>query len=144
MLFLQNRLGGSYIIKSLYSIEIFKAKFFPNCLIMEAKDSNSGSHAWKSILKGRDVLKKDAFWRVGNGRSIKLSDNWLPIPNHPKSLSLGATQFPNFQSVHKSLELRLGNFLFPSQEPSTMKGIPLSRFPTADILYWPHENHSTF
>ena len=97
MLFLQNRLGDSYIIKSLYSIKIFKAKFFPNCLIMEAKDSNSGSYAWESILKGRDVLKKDTFWRVGNGRSIKLSDNWLPIPNHPKSLSLGATQFPNFQ-----------------------------------------------
>ena len=39
---------------------IFKARFFLNCSIMEATESNSGSYKWKSILKGRDVIKRGA------------------------------------------------------------------------------------
>ena len=30
---------------------IFKALFFPICFLMEAKESTSGSYAWKSILQ---------------------------------------------------------------------------------------------
>ena len=30
---------------------VFKARFFPNGSIMEAKDSRRGSYTWKSILK---------------------------------------------------------------------------------------------
>ena len=35
---------------------IFKAMFFPNTMIMEAKDSRMGSYAWRSILIGRDII----------------------------------------------------------------------------------------
>jgi len=35
----------------------FKAKFFPKSSIFEAKECN-GSFAWKSILKGRAVIRK--------------------------------------------------------------------------------------
>ena len=36
----------------------FKVKFFPKSSIFEAKEYN-GSFAWKSILKGRAVIRKD-------------------------------------------------------------------------------------
>ena len=36
---------------SLFS-KVFKAKFYPNCSIFEAKDSRLASYAWWSILKG--------------------------------------------------------------------------------------------
>ena len=58
---------------------VFKANFFPNCTIMEAKEGHGGSYAWKGILKGRKVIQRGAKWRVGNGNSIKLwGDKWLP------------------------------------------------------------------
>ena len=37
--------------------KVFKARFFPNCTIMEANKKNrGGTYAWTSILHGRDVL----------------------------------------------------------------------------------------
>ena len=40
--------------------KVFKAKFFPNTSMMEARAPSNASYAWKSILKGRDVIKRGA------------------------------------------------------------------------------------
>lgn len=59
--------------------KVFKARFFPTGTILDAKDSVSASYAWKSTLKGRDVIQKGALWRVGDGQQIRIwGDNWLP------------------------------------------------------------------
>ena len=55
---------------------VFKARFFPNGTILEAKEAPSTLYAWKIILKGRDVINKGALWRVGDGKQIKIwADN---------------------------------------------------------------------
>ena len=68
--------------------KVFKARFFPNTTIMEAKDSRLGSYAWRSILIGRDVIQRGPRSRVGNGKKkIRiLQDHWLPR-KHPPLLS---------------------------------------------------------
>ena len=59
---------------------VFQARFFPNCSILDAKDSNTGSYAWKSILGARDVIRKGMVWRIGNGQSVRIKeDKWLPV-----------------------------------------------------------------
>ena len=63
---------------------IFKARFFPHCSFMEAKELATSSYAWKSILKGREVIQMGARFRVGNGKNIKIWQHyWLPIKHPP-------------------------------------------------------------
>ena len=39
-------------------------------------------------MKGRNVIKQGAKWRIGSGRAIHIwSENWLPNSSHPKVLS---------------------------------------------------------
>ena len=67
---------------------VFKAKFFPNSTIMEAKNPTNASYAWKSILKGRDVIKRGVAWRIGSGLFVQVwGDNWLPTKHNPKIIS---------------------------------------------------------
>ena len=67
--------------------KFFKARFFPNCSIMEAKYSSTGSYAWRSILHGRDVLLRGCRWMVGNGRSVHIwQSTWLPW-KHPTKVT---------------------------------------------------------
>ena len=35
---------------------VFKARFFPNCSILKAKDSIIRFYVWKSIIRARDVI----------------------------------------------------------------------------------------
>ena len=62
------------LLKNLESLlhKAFKARFFPNCIFMEAKHSSSDSHAWNSILHGREVLLRGCQWRIGNGKAVSI------------------------------------------------------------------------
>ena len=50
-------------------------EFFPDCSILEAKESSGGSYAWKSILSARDVIHKGMVWRIGNGQSVRIRED---------------------------------------------------------------------
>ena len=56
---------------SLY-YRVFKARFFLDCYILEARESVVGSDAWKSLLSARNVICKGMIWRVGNGDSVRI------------------------------------------------------------------------
>ena len=62
------------LLKHLDSLlhKVFKVHFFPNCTFMEAKHSSGGSHAWNSILHGRDVLLMGCRGRIGNGKVVSI------------------------------------------------------------------------
>ncbi|XP_023919950.1 uncharacterized mitochondrial protein AtMg00310-like [Quercus suber] len=80
-----------HMINNLDSLchHVFKARFFLDCSILEAKDSIVGSYAWKSILSARDVIRKEMFWRIRNGESVRIKrDKWLPAQSSRSVISL--------------------------------------------------------
>lgn len=60
-----------HLLHDTYSLfyQVFKAKFFPNCSIMEATIPSSSLNAWKSIIKGREVNQRGVAQRIGNGKT---------------------------------------------------------------------------
>ena len=71
---------------SLY-YRVFKAKYFPNGSVFEAKVA-LGSYAWRSILKARGLIQRGMLWRVGDGRNINIyADRWLPNEGSAKIIS---------------------------------------------------------
>ena len=130
---------------------VFKARFFPNCSILEAKDSNSGSYAWKSILSARDVIRKGMVWHIGNGQNVHIKeDKWLlGSPNCPITSPLPSvatetkvqTLFNSELGVWKSEPVQQ---LFLPQEASVIFGIPVSRRCPPDKVDWAYSPSGAF
>ena len=78
---------------------VFKAKFFPNGIIMNARDKQRGSFAWKSILQAHRVINHGVVWRVGNGRLIKpWNHSWLPEKSYRCLIS---SRNPSLEDITK-------------------------------------------
>lgn len=109
---------------------------------MEANEGND-SFAWKSILKGKDVIKKGAQWRVGDGSSIQIfKDSWLLTPHHGRIISPITFFDPDALIsvlIAKERNCWLANAIdnnFLPFESETMKSIPLSLSINKDKLFW--------
>ena len=151
---MQNRVSTALLAKQAWCLLhnkesllhiVFKSKIFPTCLSMEAPSNSSGSYAWRSILKGREVLWRGARWRVGNGESIKIWDySWLPSLEHPIILSPvidgsqeATVDYPiNPTSRSWDKDVLLG--YFAPMEADLILKIPLSPTNVEDKLIWPH------
>ncbi|KAL4391938.1 hypothetical protein AHAS_Ahas03G0295100 [Arachis hypogaea] len=59
-------------------VKILKGIYFSETDFWKAKEEKGGSWAWKSIIQGRDFLKRKGRWSIGHGKSIKVrEDNWI-------------------------------------------------------------------
>ena len=131
--------------------KVFKAKFFPNHSILEAKKSSTGSYAWKSILHGRDVILDGACWRVGNGKSIKIwQHHWLPRKHPTKILSpmVGTIEEATVDCLideeTRTWNATMVDGIFAPQEAEEIKNIPLARNETEDTMFWPWEHDGNY
>ena len=122
----------------------FKEKFFPNGSIFDAK-VGSGSFAWRSILKGRDIVRKGLQWRVGNGSLIRIyHDSWLPDPYNKNVVSPRVFLGDDAQvAVLIDKEQRCWlqesiDHLFLPHEAAAIKSIPLSYGECDNMVFWPH------
>lgn len=59
--------------------QVLAAKYHLGSSLLEARPKRGISYAWRSILKGVELLKKGIIWRVGDGNNINIWSNpWLP------------------------------------------------------------------
>ena len=113
--------------------KVFKAKFFPDCSILEATSHHKGSFAWKSILQSKHVIESGSIWRVGDGKSIKIrGDNWLPnqscrrVISPISSLGPESTVSSLIDVGSRSWKADLIKHEFLPHEASIIVGLPLS------------------
>ncbi|XP_065634109.1 uncharacterized protein LOC136069474 [Quercus suber] len=123
---------------------VFKARFFLNCSILEAPYSNTGSYAWRSILKGRDLLLKGVRWRVGCGEAISVwNDAWLPSTTQPRVSSLvvqgleGIKVLDLIDPPANKWDQNLLHGLFIPHEAELIASIPLCLNKVKDVVVWP-------
>ncbi|XP_015959674.1 uncharacterized protein LOC107483570 [Arachis duranensis] len=59
-------------------VRILKAIYYPNCSLWEAREGRSASWIWRSLLEGRDFLRRKGSWSIGNGTEVDIwEDNWV-------------------------------------------------------------------
>lgn len=123
--------------------KVFKARFFPDCSILEAKESTSGLYAWKSILGARDIIRKGMVWRIGNGCSVRIrEDRWLPVSSNRTVISPTSTMEPGAR-VNSLINTEIGEWklsevqqLFLPHEADIICGILLSIRLPPDRMIW--------
>ena len=130
---------------------VFKERFFPRGTILEAKDSPSASYAWKSILKGRDVILKGALWRIGDGKRVRIwGDNWLPSKTSARIVTpvLDGQENSNVEVLinprTRCWRNNIIDHVFNVQEAEIIKSIPLSSTTQPDALIWPFTPSGTY
>lgn len=130
---------------------VFKAKFFPNCSILEASSLSKGPYAWKSIAQARRVIDLGSVWCVGDGKSIKVKgDKWLPSLDSSCIVSLLSSlnsksnvgALIDEESHTWNLDLIKSEFL--AHEAEIISGIPLSLHNTPDKQVWLPSNQGVF
>ncbi|KAL8167727.1 LOW QUALITY PROTEIN: hypothetical protein V2J09_009226 [Rumex salicifolius] len=68
--------------------QILNAKYHPHTEFLEAEMGKYPSYIWRSLLRGREVLKQGLLWSVGNGASINIwKDELIPRPLSFKIIS---------------------------------------------------------
>lgn len=73
---------------------------------MEGDTKQNVSHWWRSIIAGKEVLKKGLGWLVGNGDSINIwSDPWL---------STSKISTPVGPTTAENLHLKVSDLLNPN------------------------------
>ena len=124
---------------------VFKARFFPNCSILDAKESSSGSYAWKSIIGARDVIRKGMVWRIGIGEAVRIKeDKWLPgrancsIISHLPSLALDVKVSSLIVPDRAAWRTEAMQQMFKPYEVDIILGIPLSTQCPDDRIIWAH------
>lgn len=57
---------------------IFMKKYYPNSSLLLANHGHNPSYIWRSILWGRDLIKKVLRWRVAKGSNLSVfNDPWM-------------------------------------------------------------------
>lgn len=112
-----------------------KSIYFPHGNIPGAGVKNQGSWGWHSILEGRAVLQKGAFWLIGNGQDVRVWDDpWcLLLPNGMlQSVPDSSVQHLKVQDIINPIsmtwQLSMIEQFQSDQEKHAMLSIPLSSF----------------
>lgn len=61
-------------------VRVLKGLYFPAKDFLHATRGSRASWGWSNLLTGRDTIRDDGVWSIGNGRSVQsFTDQWVPL-----------------------------------------------------------------
>jgi hypothetical protein len=122
---------------------IMKAKYFPDCSIIEAQQGKRSSFVWQSIHNASSLLCEGLVWQVRNGRKIRIwQDKWIPqkstfmVQSRPSFLAPTATVNELMVDMGQEWNKVLVEKIFFPKEAKHIFSIPLSGTSQDDALIW--------
>lgn len=126
---------------------LFKARYFSNSSIFEARKGNNPSFIWQGLLTALNSLRAGFRWVVGNGESINATrDQWLRskqdfcvVNDHRYA---GRTErfsiYIDASTKTWKTPLVFNNFLL--EDAKAIISIPMPRADIQDRIVWAHSN----
>ncbi|KAH9688162.1 reverse transcriptase domain-containing protein [Citrus sinensis] len=128
---------------------VLEARYFRNSSFLCAKAGANASYIWRSIMWGRQVIKKGMRWRIGNGKKIAiLSDNWLPRPEtfrliFPPLLPVSSVVADLIKANNQWDEIKLRQHFLDVDTAEIIK-IPLLAEKAEDEVLWHYDKRGNY
>lgn len=142
---------GWRLIKEPQSLlaQVLMGKYSRYQSFLDCPIPTTASHGWKSILAGREILRKGLSWAVGDGESIRIWDDpWLSFdtPLRPMGPAHMATQSLLVKELLCPLtnKWNLGEIrrIIPQYEDFILR-IKTSSTQSPDTMVWLKENQGS-
>ena len=132
------------------SARVLKARYYPNCDLLEATLGAAPSQVWRAILEGRDVLAQGLIKRIGSGLQTSIwGQNWLPRDYKLRPICARSTNPPVLVSelidpitMVWNKQTLVENFIAPDVE--VIQSIPLSTRTQDDFWSWHYDKRGVF
>ncbi|XP_020969282.1 uncharacterized protein LOC110267813 [Arachis ipaensis] len=125
---------------------ILKAIYYPNCSLWEAGRGGNASWIWRSMLEGRDFLRRKGRWSVGSGEGIHIwDDNW--VVGIDKLRRVGESQHRRVSELVREGEgwdLDKIREIFHANEIERITRTPISLINKKDHFVWPYRNDGQY
>ncbi|XP_057432186.1 uncharacterized protein LOC130724935 [Lotus japonicus] len=124
---------------------VYQSVYFPRGDLWNARKGGRPNYAWSSLWKTRWLFDEESVWRVGNGKTIRVSDNrWLPqgsplVYREEEASTLGVVHVSNLMLPGRmcwNADL-IRHIFWPPTAEGILK-IPLPMVPRDDVMAWPH------
>ena len=130
---------------------LVKGRYFDSTNFLDAGLGQKPSFIWRSILEGRELLKKGLRVLIGDGENTNIwNDNWLPthLPRPPRCKD-GVT--PNVHTVNeimmqnpKRWNKDLIEEIFEEEDANRIQQIRITTQQSPDFLGWHYTDHGMY
>lgn len=126
-------------------VRVLKGIYFPRGEFLTTRKGGKTSWGWSSILSGRDILKRENMWKVGDDTTIwAFSDPWVhmkacfkmdPEPSYTVEQDLRVCEFMRPNKTWNEEMLR--GTIAPTNAAHILQ-IPIPSYRPHDQMLWPH------
>lgn len=129
-----------------YWASTLKAIYFPNSNFQHANSTRGTSWVWKSMVQGRNLLKKAGRWGISSGQEVHITEDNQMASGNSVSLNSHATIQKVSDLISHSNEWNLDVLRHDMSPTSAIEVLqtPICWSSQKDYLFWLHTHNGTY